>query len=192
MELTSTKRDTGHAVNAHEFINLELEFDLNKPYTPIDWGGYRFALWNKIKQLLMNSLKKVTMCKLGDLVIDWVGFKDVQCALVTLNNFGNKSLLMLHLPSRAIRHFKKEIRFWHGQESHQITFRFVRPLCWDVWWHSYLVCIFILHLYKCYCLEPQSHISVTHVSVTKCLCHTQIPWPTWLFHEHGNLHFDNE
>jgi hypothetical protein len=44
MYLTPTNSETGQPMTAHEFINLELEFDLNKPYILIDQGGYRFAL----------------------------------------------------------------------------------------------------------------------------------------------------
>ena len=50
-------------MNAHEFINYELEFDLNNPYIPIkkeitcmlDGGG---------DVVVMNPLKKLTMYKL--------------------------------------------------------------------------------------------------------------------------------
>ena len=44
--------------------------------------------------------------QIGDVVVNKVGFKDVQSAIVTLKiNFYNKNLLMLHLSSIATKHF---------------------------------------------------------------------------------------
>ena len=38
--------------------------------------------------MLMNSLKKLTSLQLDDVVVNKVGFKDVESALVTLDFFG--------------------------------------------------------------------------------------------------------
>ena len=54
----------------------------------------------------MNPLKEVDNVQIGDVWVDRVGFKDVESALLTLKQFWNKDLFMLHLSSRAFNHFK--------------------------------------------------------------------------------------
>ena len=54
LALVSTESESGLIMYAHEFINYELEFDLNNPY----------ILHEKVMQMIMNPLKKLTMCKL--------------------------------------------------------------------------------------------------------------------------------
>jgi len=84
----------------HEFINYELEFDLNKPYISIEediicmLDGRGDAAGNRPIEVV------------GDVQIDDV--LDFERALATLKQFWNKDLLMLHLSSKAFEHFKRK------------------------------------------------------------------------------------
>jgi hypothetical protein len=42
---------------------------------------------DEVMQLTMNPLQKLTICKKYDVVVDKVGLKDVESALVTLKQF---------------------------------------------------------------------------------------------------------
>ena len=69
-------------MNAHEFIDYKLEFDLNNPYTAteeeiigmLDGGG----------GVADNEPIKVEITQISDVVVDRVGFKEAESALVTL------------------------------------------------------------------------------------------------------------
>jgi hypothetical protein len=64
--------------------------------------------------LTMNPLKKLTICKL---VIDRVGFKDVEIALVTLRQIPIDVTPLI----QSIQTIQKEIGSWRAQESHQFA-----------------------------------------------------------------------
>ena len=81
--LVSKNHESGPTMNAREFINYKLEFDLNNPYTPnekdiigrFDGGGD--AIDNE-------PIEEVDNVQSSDVVVNRVGFKDVESALVTL------------------------------------------------------------------------------------------------------------
>ena len=50
--------------------------------------------------------EEVDNVQIGDVVVDRMMFKDAKTALVTLNFFGNKDLLKLHLSTMAFKHFQ--------------------------------------------------------------------------------------
>ena len=62
-------------MNYHEFINYELEFYLNNPYILIQ---------EEILSMLDERDDAANNVHIGDVVVDRVGFKDVESALVTL------------------------------------------------------------------------------------------------------------
>jgi hypothetical protein len=53
-------------------------------------------------------IEEVDNVHIGDVVVDRVGFKDVESTLLTLKHFWNKDLLMLHLLSIAFEHFERK------------------------------------------------------------------------------------
>ena len=67
LALVVANSEIGPAMNAHEFINYELEFDINNPYIPIEEeliGMLDERDDAHMTQLTINPLKKLTMCKL--------------------------------------------------------------------------------------------------------------------------------
>ena len=78
LALVSTESESGLTMNAHEFINYELEFNPNNPYIPIK---------EEIIGMLDGGGDVVDNVQISDVVIDRVGFKDVESALVTLKQF---------------------------------------------------------------------------------------------------------
>ena len=95
-------------MNAHEFLNYELQFDLNNPCIPIEeeiigmFDGGGDAPNNE-------PIEEVDNVQISDVVVDKAIFKDVESASVTLKKNWNKDLRMLHLSSRTFQHFKKEL-----------------------------------------------------------------------------------
>ena len=96
--LVSKECESGPTMNALSSSNYELGFHLNNPYIPneeeiigmFDGGG--------------NATNNEPIEEVDDVVVDRVGFKDVESALVTLNNVWNKDLLMLRLSTGAFKH----------------------------------------------------------------------------------------
>jgi hypothetical protein len=72
-------------MNAHDFINNALEFDLNNPHVPIE---------EEIISTLVerddapdNEPAEVDNVQIGDVVVDRAGFHDIESALLTLKQF---------------------------------------------------------------------------------------------------------
>jgi hypothetical protein len=99
------KIEIAPTMNAHEFINEELEFDLNNPYIPIE-EEIIHTLDKRDDAVDNEPIEEVDNVQIGDMVVDRVGFKDVESALMTLIHFLEQRLLMLHLSSKAFKHFK--------------------------------------------------------------------------------------
>ena len=86
LALVSKESECGPTMNTHEFINYELEFDLNNSYIPteeeiigmLDEGGD--AADNE-------CMEEVDNVQIIDVLIDRVGFKDAKSPLVTLKLF---------------------------------------------------------------------------------------------------------
>jgi hypothetical protein len=105
--LNSIAFEIGSIVNAHEFINYEPGFDLNNPCVPIK--EEIISMLDEEDDATDNEpIEEVDIMQIGDVVVDKVGFKNAKNASVTLHIFWKKDLLMLHLPSRAFKHFKKK------------------------------------------------------------------------------------
>ena len=78
------KREIGPTMNAHEFINYELKFNSNNRYLLIELIGMideRDDTTNNV------PIEEVDNVHIGDMVVDRVGFKDVESTLVTLKHF---------------------------------------------------------------------------------------------------------
>jgi hypothetical protein len=125
-------------MNAHEFINYELEFDPNNPYIPIKeeiigmLDGRGDAVDNE-------PIEEVDNVQISDVVIDSLGFKDdVESALVTLKQFLEQRPSDV-TPYDNIQTRQKELGSWHAQESHET------PI--DSFFHThdlYILCIFTI------------------------------------------------
>jgi hypothetical protein len=64
-------------MSAHEFINYELEFDPNNPYTPIE--EKIIGMLDERDDAADNELiEEANNVQIGNVVVDRVGFKDVE------------------------------------------------------------------------------------------------------------------
>ena len=69
-------------MNVHEFINYEVEFDLNNSYILIE--EEIISMLDESDDAIDNEpIEEIDNVQIGD-TIDRVGFKDVESALVTL------------------------------------------------------------------------------------------------------------
>ena len=74
--------ESGHTMNAHEFINYELEFDINDPYIPTEENR---GMLDEGDDATNNELiEEVDNMQISDEVVDRIGFKDAKSELVTL------------------------------------------------------------------------------------------------------------
>jgi hypothetical protein len=65
-----------------------------------------------------ENIEEVDSVQNGDVVVDWVRYKDVESTLVTSkNNNLNQDLLMLHLSLKAFKHFKRK----HDLGMHKVV-----------------------------------------------------------------------
>ena len=98
-------------MNAHEFINYELEFDLINPYIPI--VEEIIGMLDERHDAFDNEpIEEVDNVQISDVVVDKVEFKDAKSALVTL-----KKKLKLRFTDvtpfiQSIQAFRKEIGPW--------------------------------------------------------------------------------
>ena len=79
-------------MNAHEFVNNELEFDLNSVYIAI--AEEIISMLDERDEAVADNepIEEVDNVQIGDIVIDRVGCKDVESALVTLKQFSERRL----------------------------------------------------------------------------------------------------
>ena len=81
--MTSTKGEAGPTMSAHDVINYyEMEFDLDKPYVPIE-EGVIVMLDERDDSTNNEPIEKADSVQIGDVVVDTIGFKDVETALAT-------------------------------------------------------------------------------------------------------------
>ena len=86
MALSTKMGESGSTLNAHEFIDYELKFDLNNPQTPTNkeiismLDGRGDALDNE-------PIEEVNNVQFSDVLVDRVGFKDVESTPLTLKHF---------------------------------------------------------------------------------------------------------
>ena len=79
--MVHAKREIGPNMNAHEFIDYELEFDLSNPYMPIE--EKIIGMLDERDDAIDNEhVEEVDNVQIGDVMVDRVGFKDVESALV--------------------------------------------------------------------------------------------------------------
>ena len=82
LALVSLESETRPTMNAHEFINYVLDFDLNNLYIPIE--EEIISMLNERDNATNNEpIEEVDNVQIGDVVVDRVGFKDAKSALVT-------------------------------------------------------------------------------------------------------------
>lgn len=55
-----------------------------------------------------EPIEEAHTVQIDDVVVENVGFNDAESASVTLKQFLRQNLLILHLSSRAMKHFKKK------------------------------------------------------------------------------------
>jgi hypothetical protein len=67
----------------------------------------------EVTQLTIDSLTKVNNVQISDVVVDRVGFNDVESAVVTLKQFMQ---LMCHTFHREHQTLQKKVGSWHAQE----------------------------------------------------------------------------
>jgi hypothetical protein len=73
-------------MNAYEFINYEMEIDLNNPYVLFEERV--IGMLDERDDAIDNDpIEEVDNMQIGNMMVDKVGFKDVESALVTLDFF---------------------------------------------------------------------------------------------------------
>ena len=76
------KSEPKHVMNTHEFVNFELNFDLNNPY---ESTHEIIGMLDEIGDVVDNEpIEEVDNVQIGDVVVDKVGVKDAQNAWVVL------------------------------------------------------------------------------------------------------------
>jgi hypothetical protein len=86
MYLTSADSEIGPTMNAHEFINHDLEFALSNLYIPIE--EKIICMLDEMGDGIDNEpIEEVDSVQIGGEVVDKVGFKDIEIALVALKQF---------------------------------------------------------------------------------------------------------
>ena len=72
LALVSKESESGPTMNAHEFINYELEFDLNNPYIPPK---------EEFISMFVGRGDAADNVQISDVMVDRVGFKYVETNL---------------------------------------------------------------------------------------------------------------
>jgi hypothetical protein len=86
MHLIYVESEIGPVMHAHDFITYELEFHLDIAYIPIDEEV--IGMLNEGDVVANNEpIEETSNVQIVDVVVNRVGFKDVECSLVTLEKF---------------------------------------------------------------------------------------------------------
>ena len=101
------------AMEAHEYLNYELEFDLNNPYEPTD---------EEFLDMLPSDQQELDVDEVVvDEVEEVVGFGVVERALETLKKYFQQrpNDVLSHI--KTIQVLQKEVSSHHLEDSHQTT-----------------------------------------------------------------------
>ena len=117
-------------MNAHEFINYKLEFDLNHPYIPTE--EEIISVLDERDDVANNEpIKEADNVQIGDVMVDGVAFKDAKSALVTLKKKLERRPTDVISLVQSICTLQKEIRTLACTNSSKY-FKFNLPLRLDV------------------------------------------------------------
>lgn len=86
-------------------------------------GNYRHA-WCKRYATDNESIEEVDNVQINDVVVDMVGFKNVESALVIFKQFFWTKTIDVAPLIQSIQTIKKEIGSWHAHMSHETTIDF--------------------------------------------------------------------
>lgn len=84
--LVFAKSEARSTMNAHEFINYEIEFYLYNLYIPME--EEIIGIFNGRNDAIDNQfIKEAKIVQIGEVVVDELSFKDAKSALVALKQF---------------------------------------------------------------------------------------------------------
>lgn len=84
--LVFAKSEARSTMNAHEFINYEIEFYLHNLYIPME--EEIIGIFNGRNDAIENQfIKEAKIVQIGEVVVDELSFKDAKSALVALKQF---------------------------------------------------------------------------------------------------------
>jgi hypothetical protein len=110
LTLLSSQSEEDDTMDAHEFINFELEFDLNNPYQPTD-------------EDIIDCLSSEDQdCDLDEDIVDVdevVGLNDAECCLETLKKFLQQRPENVLSDVKNIQDLHKKVCNWRVKESRQ-------------------------------------------------------------------------
>ena len=106
-------------MNVQEYLNYELEFDLNNPYQPID--EEIIEMLSSQRQGNEHEDSDLDEANPHDIVEEVVGFKDVGSALQTVKKFLEQRPNDTMLSIRNIEALEKEVESWRVAETRQST-----------------------------------------------------------------------
>ena len=123
LALVSKESETGPTMNAHDFINYELKFYLNNPYTPTE---------EEIIGMLDEGGDAADNVQISDVIVDRVGLKNPKSALVTLKQKLDykPSNVTPFVPEHSNTSKRNKILACTRISSNH--HRFVLPVCLDV------------------------------------------------------------
>ena len=106
-------------MNVQEYLNYELEFDLNNPYQPTD--EQIIEMLPSQQQGSQHKDSDPDEANPHDIIEEVVGFKDVGSALQTLKKFLEQRPNDTMLSIRNIEALEKEVESWRVVETCQST-----------------------------------------------------------------------
>jgi len=106
--LVSGESEFGSTIDAHKFVYYELEFDLNNPYIPTN-EEIMDILDEKNNAIVNETIEKANNVKINDVMVDRIGFKDAESALVTLKQFLEQRPIDVTSLIQSIKTLQKEL-----------------------------------------------------------------------------------
>ena len=119
LRLISSETETPN-MDVQEYLNYELEFDLNNPYQPTDEEIIEM-LSSQQQGSEHEDIEDLDEANPRDIVEEVVGFKDVSSALQTVKKFLEQRPNDTMLSIRNIEALEKEVESWRVAESRQTT-----------------------------------------------------------------------
>ena len=91
LTLLSFDSEVGEVINVHEYLNYEMEFDLNNPYEPTD---------EEFLKMYSSKHQEIDVDEVMVDVVEVAGLSVVERSLETLNNYFEQR------PNDALSHIK--------------------------------------------------------------------------------------
>ena len=113
LTLLSSDSEVGDVMNAHEYLNYEMEFDLNNPYEPTD-EEFLDMYSSKHQEIDVDEV-------MADVVEEVVGSNVVEPSLETLKKYFEQRPIDALSHIRSIQGLQKEVSSHHLEASRHTT-----------------------------------------------------------------------